>query len=83
MDHCPKIARDLVYSYKDHGFVIDQAEAENIFSDGVVKTKTPEYNVRNSVYEAMQFVQRVSDVMNHYSYFIGSCSSRPRFVQRE
>ena len=78
-----KIARDLVYSYKDHGFVIDQAEAENIFSDAVVKIKTPEYDVGNSVYETMQFVQRISNVMNHYFYFIGSCSSGPRFMKRE
>ena len=78
-----KIARDLVYSYKDHGFVIDRAEAAEIFGDAIVKIKTPEYNLGNSVYEAMQFVQHLADALNHYFYFIGSCGSRPRFIRRQ
>ena len=78
-----KIARDLVYSYKDHGFVIDQAEAADIFGDAVVKIQTPEYDLGNSVYEAMQFVLRISDALNHYFYFIGSCGSKPHFTRRQ
>ena len=77
-----KIARDLVYSYKDHGFVIDQAEATKIFGVSVVKTKTPEYDLGNSVYEAMQFVLSIAHVLNHDFYFIGSCNSKPHFTKR-
>ena len=78
-----KIARDLVYSYKDHGFVIDQAEATEIFGDSVVKVKTPEYDLGNSVYEAMRLVLRISDVLDHHFYFIGSYSSKPHFAKHE
>ena len=77
-----KIAQNLVYSYKDHGFVIDGAEASEIFGDSVVKTQTLEYDLGNSVYEAMQLVHRFANVMNHYFYFIGSCNSRPNFAKR-
>ncbi len=77
-----EIARNLVYSYKDHGFVIDQAEATEIFGDSVVKTKTPEYNLGNAVYETMQLVLRVARVLNHDFYFIGSCNSKPNFMKR-
>lgn len=77
------IARNLVYSYKDHGFVIDQAEAADIFGDSIVKTKTPEYGLGNAVYEAMQFVRRIADAFDHYFYFIGSCDSRPHFTKRQ
>lgn len=77
-----EIARNLVYSYKDHGFVIDQAEATEIFGDSVVKTKTPEYSLGNAVYETMQLVLRVAHVFNHDFYFIGSCNSRPNFMKR-
>ncbi len=76
-----KIAQDLVYSYKDHGFVIDQTEATAIFGESVVKTRTPEYDLGNSVYEAMQLVLRVADMLDHHFYFIGSCDSRPRFAK--
>ena len=77
-----KIARDLVYSYKDHGFVVDRAEATEIFGEAVVKTKTPEYELGNSVYETMQFINGLASALNHYFYFIGSCDSAPNFRKR-
>ncbi|HCT46072.1 MAG TPA: hypothetical protein DF699_12755, partial [Phycisphaerales bacterium] len=33
-----EISRDLVYQYKDHGFVIDAKEAGEVFGDGTVVT---------------------------------------------
>ena len=43
-----EIAIDLVYKYKDHGFVIDKEEAEQIFSDKVIKSNTEEYDLGNA-----------------------------------
>ena len=78
-----QIARDLVYSYKDHGFVIDRAEAMEIFGEAVVKTKTPEYDLGNSMYETMQFIARIARALDHYFYFIGSCNSVPNFRKQQ
>ena len=77
-----EIARDLVYSYKDHGFVIDKAEAITIFGDTVVRTDTPEYRLGNSIYAALTFIGRIADAMNHYFYFIGAPESDPHFTKR-
>jgi len=78
-----EIARDLVYSYKDHGFVIDKGEAATIFGNQVVKTDTEEYKLGNSVYAALMFISRLADAVKHYFYFIGSPESDPRFFRRK
>jgi len=74
-----QISKTLVYSYKDHGFVIDKAEAFDIFGDKVVKTNTEEYQLGNSIYSALMFISRIARAMNHYFYFIGSPDSDPNF----
>lgn len=76
------IAKELVYSYKDHGFVIDKAEAAKIFGDDFIHTDTEEYKLGNSIYAALMFVSRVAFVVNHYFYFIGSLDSDPHFRKR-
>lgn len=76
-----QIAKALVYSYKDHGFVIDKAEASLIFGDQVVKTDTELYGLGNNIYSALMFVSRVARAMNHHFYFIGSPNSEPHFQQ--
>jgi len=53
------IAERLLYMYKDHGFVIDAAEAEEIFESGVVLTNTPEYALANKLYRSLDIIQRV------------------------
>lgn len=73
------IAKSLVYSYKDHGFVIDKAEANEIFGDNIVKTDTEEYKLGNDIYAALMFVSRLARVTHHYFYFIGSPDSDPHF----
>lgn len=78
-----KIAKTLVYSYKDHGFVIDKAEAMEIFGDNIVKTNTAEYALGNGVYQSLNVVSRMADVMDHYFYLIGSCTSQLHFVKRQ
>ena len=77
-----EIAKTLVYSYKDHGFVIDKVEASEIFGDQVIQTDTEEYKLGNSIYAALMFIDRVANAMNHYFYFIGSLSSDPHFNKR-
>jgi hypothetical protein len=74
-----KIARDLVYSYKDHGFVIDKYEACEIFGEKIVKTNTPEYELGNAMYGNLMRISRVAAYMDHYFYLVGSCDSDPRF----
>jgi len=74
-----QIAKILVYSYKDHGFVIDKAEAEEIFGDKVIKTDTEEYRLGNDIYAALMFVSKLANAARHYVYFIGSVDSSPHF----
>lgn len=77
-----KIANDLVYSYKDHRFVIDKTEAIKIFGEEIIHTNTPEYSLGNSIYETMILITKCSDMMNHHFYFIGSCNSNPQFLKK-
>ena len=46
-----RIARELVHEYKDHGFVIDLAEAQLHLGDEWVKTGTEELALSEKVYE--------------------------------
>ncbi|MBK5275944.1 MAG: hypothetical protein JJE30_12945 [Desulfuromonadales bacterium] len=77
-----QIARDLVYSYKDHGFVIDKSDATEIFGQNVIKTDSEEYQLGNSIYAALKYIARIADIMGHNFYFIGSCDSQPNFAKR-
>ncbi|MBD3341749.1 MAG: hypothetical protein GF353_21775 [Candidatus Lokiarchaeota archaeon] len=77
-----KIANDLVYSYKDHGFVIDAFEAREIFGDKIIKTNTDEYKLGNSLYNSLMFINNIADVLKNAFYFIGSCDSDPNFVKK-
>jgi len=77
-----KISQDLVYAYKDHGFVIDKSEAAEIFGDNVVKTQSQEYEFGNAVYQLLNWVWRLADMSNHSFYFIGSLDSKGVYWQR-
>ena len=73
------IAQNLVYTYKDHGFVIDKTEATDIFGNKVIKTASEEYALGNAIYQMMNLVSRIADMMKNYFYFIGSMDSKPNF----
>jgi len=45
--------------YKDHGFVIDAAEAVEIFGKDVVLSNTPEYALANRLYRSLDLLERV------------------------
>ena len=67
------IAHHLVYAYKDHGFVIDAGEAEQIFGTQVVQTNTEEYEFANEIYRALDLVHHIlHDFYNRSFYFTGA-----------
>lgn len=69
------IAKELVYKYKDHGFVIDKTEAVNIFGDKIVKTGTEEYKLGNEVYQLLNGIYTLADFMGFSFHYIGSTDS--------
>jgi hypothetical protein len=69
------VAFDLVYKYKDHGFVVDREEAETIFGSNVVKANTDEYEFGNSLYKALDTVGSILSILNQRFYHIGSLSA--------
>lgn len=67
------IAHRLVYSYKDHGFVIDAREATEIFGDEVVQLNTQEYDLANDAYSRLDLLRSVcGDFLKVRFYFTGS-----------
>lgn len=56
LSKAPQIAKELVYEYKDHGFVIDLDEAQRHLGDGWVKTGTPELEFAEKVYRLFDWV---------------------------
>jgi len=51
------IAQRLVYTYKDHGFVIDSSEAIDIFGGDIVRCDSPEYQLANELYPALDLME--------------------------
>jgi hypothetical protein len=51
----------LVYSYKDHGFVIDAKEAQAIFGKSVVAMDTQEYTLSNTIFERLDLIRFICD----------------------
>lgn len=77
-----QIALDLVYTYKDHGFVIDIAEAQQIFGDKIVKKNSAEYELGNIIYQNLEYIHGMVSYMGYIFYFIGSCDSKPSFIKK-
>lgn len=67
-----KIANELVYSFKDHGFVIDKVEATQIFGPETIKMQTEEYQLANTIYEFLNHVDNFADWENHSFYYVGN-----------
>jgi len=76
------IARELVYSYKDHGFIIDKSEAVSIFGPDIVKHNTPIYLMANEMYKTLNMINGFLDWLNHTFYFIGSLDAKPHIQNR-
>ena len=71
------IANELVYTYKDHGFVIDKNEAKNIFGDNIIQVNTAEYDMGNKLYKDLRLIESVANFLNYNFYMIGSLDSEP------
>jgi len=74
------IAEELVYRYKDHGFVIDKYEAEQIFGDKIIKTNSPEYELGNDLYRALDFIRNWVGYFKKNFYLIGSLDTEPSII---
>ena len=57
-----EIAHQLVYKYKDHGFVIDKGEAKEIFGS-IIKTNSPEYELGNQLYIEIDFIRTIAGML--------------------
>lgn len=56
-----KVAKRLVYEYKDHGFVIDASEAKMFLGD-IIKTGTKEFDFGNEIYKFLEDLQILTNV---------------------
>ncbi len=77
------IAHDLVYSYKDHGFVLDKSESCAIFGNEIVKINTDEYRLGNSIYNDLSVIQRFFGYMDYSFYLIGALDSEPTITKKK
>ena len=59
----PKIAKELVYEYKHHGFVIDIEEARLHLGDNWIKSETPEIAFAEEVYKLFDQVNLIFDIL--------------------
>lgn len=75
-DEIAEIADRLVYQYKDHGFVIDSNESQEIFGADVVKMDTPEYNLADDLFNKYSFLFKLIDnFFDRHMYFTGRLNS--------
>ena len=81
--HAKEIANELVYKYKDHGFVIDRAEAVNIFGEQIIKSNSSEYELGNVLYKSLDMIGSLLGYLKHNFYFIGSLDSEPTIRKRK
>jgi ClpP class serine protease len=76
------IAHDLVYTYKDHGFVLDKNESIKIFGSEIVKINTEEYQFSNSVYNELSMIEKFFGYFDYNFYLIGSLESDPTISKK-
>lgn len=74
------IAQELVYKYKDHGFVIDRKEAEIIFGENIIMSNTQEYEFSNLVYNELSLISNFANWFDKNPYFIGSFETDITFL---
>lgn len=77
------IAQNLVYTYKDHGFVIDKTEAIKIFGDKTIKCKSKEYEFGNEIYETLNSIKNFADYFGRTFYYIGNLDGVAQFLKQK
>ncbi|MFA6599260.1 MAG: hypothetical protein WCS69_16175 [Ignavibacteriaceae bacterium] len=78
-----EIARNLVYTYKDHGFVIDKSEATDIFGNNLIKINTNEYKLSNRVYGYLKSFKEICSAFNCSFVYIGTKEEGVKLIKRK
>lgn len=60
-----KIAKELVYEYKDHSFVIDVEEAKELLGDSWVLSNSSEIKFAEEVYQALDFANVLLQIFHN------------------
>ena len=76
------IAYDLVYTYKDHGFVLDKKESTSIFGSKLVRINTDEYELGNKVYSELSMIERFLGFLDYNFYLIGCVDGEPSISKK-
>lgn len=76
---CPQeiedIAKNFVYEYKDHSFVIDKEEAIKYLGD-TIKTNTEEYLLANDIHQFMSTLNNLVGIIRKKNIaIVGNCRS--------
>lgn len=64
------VASRLVYSYKDHRFVIDRKEAETFLGTDFVKHDTEEYKIADSIHKSLEEITLAFRVFKKINFSI-------------
>lgn len=68
-----EIAKNFVYEYKDHSFVVDKEEATKFLGD-IIKVNTPEYKLANEVHQFMRTLNLIAGILRNKNIgIIGNC----------
>jgi len=78
------VAGRLVYSYKDHGFVIDKEEAESFLGKDFVKYNTDEYKLSDSIHKFLEWAILAFKAFKKKDFkIIGNLDSGISFLDRK
>lgn len=68
-----EIAKNFVYEYKDHSFVVDKEEATKFLGD-IIKVNTPEYKLANEIHQFMSTLNLLAGILRKKNIgIVGSC----------
>lgn len=68
-----EIAKNFVYEYKDHSFVVDKEEAARFLGD-MIKVNTEEYKLANEIHQFMGTLNFLAGILRKKNVaIIGSC----------
>lgn len=77
------IAKTLVYTYKDHGFVIDKSEAQKLFGENTVKINTVEYEAGEKIYSYLKTFRELSSIFDYGLVYNGSLEEGVGFIKKK
>jgi hypothetical protein len=84
VDRAAQVARELVYEYKDHGFVIDFAEATSHLGAEWIKSESPEIRLAETVYRHFEDVDLWLRLFaEKRAILVGDLKSEPIVLQKK